>query len=756
MTYVSSAWQKPAPRFALPSLGRFCTVAVMLVVALAPLACREPQSGATRHFVKVPAEAGTAVVPVNCDPNAAIDEQADGGCACLPGFTGDGVTCTDVDECADPKLNDCDPNAACTNRPGGFSCKCKDGFVGDGTACTNTNACTGAQDTCDPNATCSTGDAGTSCQCKPGFTGDGNSCTDVDECKDPKLFTCANNAVCQNTFGGYTCACAPGFTGDGNVACRSLCDGVSSTVCATQGLCRVEGQAPVCDACSPGFTGSGATCTASTTCQAACDGVGTDDAPNSVCNADGSCACAPGYSGSPGSCVDVDECKEMTASCGDNTDCTNLPGGYACSCKQGYALDATGKCANVNECAATPGPCHPDATCTDTSPGFTCACKAGFSGDGFTCKDVNECATNNGGCASTATCLNQRGTSTCQCTPPLIGDPSDCHCDLSGIWGVREDVSTCWADVPIMQGADQDLISSGSIEATTWELHEFTYDGNQLEVDKKGCGSDKTPDLVSPLFRETYSSYIPTSEYDTAAIAKGKPFAAPGLIPGSSFSTPTEAAVLGIDLGSDPVNAPWPAKEEDVMPSQWVDADNDGEPGLTLWPRLPSQTTQSGAGHYSYLPARPGSIGGSTLTIDQRAGCVSVAVRLIGHLEEQVDTCSHLIGTVITDKTEGRVHSCTLVDKGTCDPDSPNSCTGWSKDITCNTADWAAADTAARCTSADLDRLDNDQNQKENTTSTFEMVKLGSLEQSLGCPDVRAALPAIMRSSPRITCTTPQ
>ena len=35
-------------------------------------------------------------------------------------------------------------------------------------------------------------------------------------------------------------------------------------------------------------------------------------------------------------CVDVDECKESPQICHQLANCTNLPGAYSCTCKQGY------------------------------------------------------------------------------------------------------------------------------------------------------------------------------------------------------------------------------------------------------------------------------------------------------------------------------------------------------------------------------------------------------------------------------------
>ena len=69
-----------------------------------------------------------------CDKNAeCVDTAGSYECTCSSGYTGDGHTCLDIDEClSDP----CDENATCTNNNGSFSCHCHTGFVGNGKNCT--------------------------------------------------------------------------------------------------------------------------------------------------------------------------------------------------------------------------------------------------------------------------------------------------------------------------------------------------------------------------------------------------------------------------------------------------------------------------------------------------------------------------------------------------------------------------------------------------------------------------------------------
>ena len=91
----------------------------------------------------------------NCHINASCSNtEGSYGCQCVPGFTGDGFTCSsnkynkvpwcqhhtdlyspDIDECADSNLNNCSLNANCSDSIGSYDCTCSAGYVGDGYFC---------------------------------------------------------------------------------------------------------------------------------------------------------------------------------------------------------------------------------------------------------------------------------------------------------------------------------------------------------------------------------------------------------------------------------------------------------------------------------------------------------------------------------------------------------------------------------------------------------------------------------------------
>jgi len=84
----------------------------------------------------------------------------------------EGPTCNiDIDECADPALNNCSTNATCTNIPGGFTCECNPGFTGNGISCIEIIGC-GPPNPCQNGGICTdTGVNEINCECQDDFTG---------------------------------------------------------------------------------------------------------------------------------------------------------------------------------------------------------------------------------------------------------------------------------------------------------------------------------------------------------------------------------------------------------------------------------------------------------------------------------------------------------------------------------------------------------------------------------------------------------
>ena len=70
-----------------------------------------------------------------CHSNARCINTSEGYiCACKPGFSGDGKSCFDIDECIF-KTHKCDSNARCFNNIGSYDCLCNDGYETNGEFC---------------------------------------------------------------------------------------------------------------------------------------------------------------------------------------------------------------------------------------------------------------------------------------------------------------------------------------------------------------------------------------------------------------------------------------------------------------------------------------------------------------------------------------------------------------------------------------------------------------------------------------------
>ncbi|GFR76121.1 latent-transforming growth factor beta-binding protein 4 [Elysia marginata] len=400
-------------------------------------------------------------------------------CDCPTGYTVNGTACDDIDECADPLVSKCPQE--CTNSPGSFYCYCRNGFTYNITT-----------NTCDDIDECATGVSGCehdcinvagsyNCQCKLGYVlnddrkmcrkdasnpcavsakanncsfgctlvngtdecfcergyqldTNGLDCKDVDECTTGHLCT----DTCNNTMGSYECLCPVGKKLENDRRTCVACDPYHwGDNCANQCDCNPLGTAK-CDPvsgckCKDGWNG--------TTCYEDVLECPTDPCPvNSNCTeTPGSyiCTCDIGFyleELSPGNktCRDIDECKTNNVC---DQACVNSIGSFTCTCDSGFLLEQRTECVDINECASnTTNPC--EQTCRNLAGGFQCTCLDGYTlnlDNRQDCLDINECAnTEDHTCSEFELCSNTRGSFNCNCKEGY--DSSNDTCTRKYLW----------------------------------------------------------------------------------------------------------------------------------------------------------------------------------------------------------------------------------------------------------------------------------------------------------------------------------
>uniref|UniRef100_A0AC11C362 Uncharacterized protein n=1 Tax=Ovis aries TaxID=9940 RepID=A0AC11C362_SHEEP len=240
-------------------------------------------------------------------------------------FQGAGETCQDIDECSE-RAPTCGPNSICRNLPGRYECSCLTGFsspTGNNWipgksghfTCTDVDECANPR-SCPEHSTCHNSLGSYSCVCNTGyesrsgkknFQGPRETCEDVDECSRNSTL-CGPNSVCTNIPGKYSCSCLPGFFSPGVWSPEKpeafKCADVDECLdrCLFNGTCTNTPGSYFCT-CHPGFAPS-----------------------NGQLNSKDQKA----------DCIDIDECLQDPTRCGPNSVCTNTLGSYSCGCIVGF------------------------------------------------------------------------------------------------------------------------------------------------------------------------------------------------------------------------------------------------------------------------------------------------------------------------------------------------------------------------------------------------------------------------------------
>uniref|UniRef100_A0A1I8EUB1 Calcium binding EGF domain-containing protein n=1 Tax=Wuchereria bancrofti TaxID=6293 RepID=A0A1I8EUB1_WUCBA len=204
---------------------------------------------------------GIASSNCHCDENA---ECTGGVCKCKSGWTGDGKSCVDINECFG-ESNICGAHALCENSPGSYSCQCNIGYIFDRNGkCVDLDECAEGIVVCGGSknsSICVNIDGGYECRCAPGYAGSPDSphrCVDVNECQLSDFY-CGEKGVCKNLVGSYECECADGFQRDQYTGQCVDIDECKYDPCDKVAACTNLHGSFQCT-CIDGFVGNGVEC----------------------------------------------------------------------------------------------------------------------------------------------------------------------------------------------------------------------------------------------------------------------------------------------------------------------------------------------------------------------------------------------------------------------------------------------------------------------------------------------------------------
>ena len=366
-----------------------------------------------------------------CIPGFTLEGDS---CVCPSGYEQNGVSCDDVNECADdPDI--CGSNSICGNLDGSYHCSCEDGYESvDERDCSNTNECEDDHNICGSHSICEDTIGSYNCTCENGYTSNNNNgkdCSNIDECTDIPTI-CGNNSICTDSEGSYSCACESGYESIDGMNCTNIDECTTSTgstgICGTHSVCTDSTPFYTCTCLGGYFSDDGSDCQDVNEC-VEMDGICGLHSTCSNNNGSYTCTCEDGYTSDDGShCQDINECLQEPSVCGSHSLCGNFNGSYSCECEGGYESEDGANCSNINECAASSEVCGLNSVCSDLDGSYSCTCTEGYMSDnGTNCTNIDECSSSPSICGSHSICSDFDGSFSCTCEEGFSsGDGSNC------------------------------------------------------------------------------------------------------------------------------------------------------------------------------------------------------------------------------------------------------------------------------------------------------------------------------------------
>ncbi|NWU93237.1 LTBP2 protein, partial [Upupa epops] len=431
-------------------------------------------------------------------------------CQCQAGFELiNNTKCEDINECLNSKI--CSPGGECLNSHGSYFCICGPGFssAAGGVSCQDVDEC--ADKSRCSQGQCLNTEGSYRCLCENGFkhSQETDDCVDVDECEEYGDAICGTWR-CQNSLGSYRCimGCQLGFHWTPLGDCIDIDECANETLCGSHGFCENSDGSFRC-LCDRGYESSpsGHDCVDVNECELMVAVCGT-----ALCeNVEGSflCLCPNDheeYNTEAGQCQPqgaVEGPETHTAQLSDSTEhkqcyyhisdvrlcdsilaknitkqecCCTVGAAWGDSCEtypcpmpgtvdyqeicplgKGYVpqedlLSGTVSFTDMDECEVFGSEFCRNGQCVNTVPGYKCFCPTGYYYDSsrLECVDQDECQ-NEVYCIN-GECLNTDGSYHCFCSLPLVLDATGNRCvNLSSRADALEEyeihLDVCWQTV---------------------------------------------------------------------------------------------------------------------------------------------------------------------------------------------------------------------------------------------------------------------------------------------------------------------